>query len=101
MEDRFDTQMMVERAREIGREIRRSEAYPAIIGGIAGGIAGALMATIIASRFASRSEPRSSREAPVTGKGGMGARDLVALLGVVAGLVKQAREWYYQERGKR
>ncbi len=100
MQERFDSEAIIERAREIGQEIRRSEAYPAIIGGIAGGIAGALMATIIASRFAPRSESRSS-EASATVRGGMGARDLVALLGVMAGLVKQAREWYYQERGKR
>ncbi len=99
MEQRFDAEMMIERAREVGREIRQSEAYPAIIGGIAGGIAGALMATMIASRYAPRSEP--SHQSPSAGRGGLPARDMVALLGVAAGLVKQAREWYYQERGRK
>lgn len=101
MEQRFDSEAMVERARELGRTIRKSEAYPAIIGGIAGGIAGALMATIIASRFAPRPESQSTLESSSKAKGGIAAREMVQLLGVIAGLVKQAREWYYQERGKR
>ncbi len=101
MEDRFDSQLMIERAREIGREIRQSDAFPAIIGGIAGGIAGALMATIIVSRYTSRTEPESSPPSSSSRKGGIAARDMVQLLGVVAGLVKQAREWYYQERGRK
>lgn len=101
MEQRFDAEMMIERAREVGREIRQSEAYPAIIGGIAGGIAGALMATMIASRYAPRSELSPSPLPSPKGRGGLPARDMVALLGVAAGLVKQAREWYYQERGRK
>ncbi len=104
MEQRFDSEVMIERARELGHAIRESEAYPAIIGGIAGGIAGALMATIIASQYApreSRSESQSSSQSSPSARGGMATRDMVQLLGVIAGLVKQVREWYYRERGKR
>jgi hypothetical protein len=100
MEQRFDSAAMIERAREIRQGIRESEAYPAIIGGIAGGIAGALMATIIASRFAPRSEPQSYPQT-AAGRGGFATRDMVQLLGVIAGLVKQVREWYYQEKARR
>ena len=101
MQERFDTEMMVERAREIAQDIRASEAYPAILGGIAGGIAGALMAALIASRVAPR-EP-SPQPSPVGDRrggerAGFDIRQAVELLAVVAGLVKQAREWYSQER---
>lgn len=102
MQERFDTEMMVERARELAYEIRKSEAYLAIVGGIAGGIAGALIAAMIASRFAPRPEPP---EAPASGNrsqggrgGGFELRNAIELLTVVAGLAKQAREWYSKER---
>ncbi len=101
MEQRFYSDAMIERAREVGQTVRESEAYPAIIGGIAGGIAGALMATIIASRFAPRSESQSSLQSSPSARGGIATRDMVQLLGVIAGLVKQVREWYYQEKGRR
>ena len=47
MDDQFDTQAMIVRAKVVAQQIRRSDAYPALIGGIAGGIAGALMAVLI------------------------------------------------------
>lgn len=101
MRDRFDSELIVERAREIAEEIRRSDAYPAIVGGIAGGIAGALVAGMIASRFApqpdARPEPASGNRSHGA-RGGMELRSAVELLTVVAGLVKQAREWYTQGR---
>jgi hypothetical protein len=102
MEERYDTEMMVERAREIAQAIRKSEAYPALVGGIAGGIAGALMAALIASRFAPREElpPESTpaSERRQSARAGFDVRQTVELLAVVAGLVKQAREWYSKER---
>lgn len=98
MQERLDPEMMLERAKEIGRDIRESEAYPAILGGIAGGIAGALMAALIASRFAPRSESPASENRPTRGRSGFDIRQGVELLAVVASLVKQAREWYSQER---
>jgi len=98
MQERFDTETMVERAKEIAQDIRASEAYPAILGGIAGGIAGALMAALIASRFAPRVEPPTSERHAAHARAGFDLRQGVELLAVVAGLVKQAREWYSQER---
>ena len=102
MEERFDTERLVARARELGRALRHSDAYPAIIGGIAGGIAGALMAVLVASRFAPRAEP-APESSPAGDRragapAGLDVRQIVQLLAVVAGLIKQAREWYYQER---
>ena len=101
MKERLDTEMMVERAKEIAEEIRRSDAYPAIVGGIAGGIAGALVAALIASRLASHAEsppaPASENRAQ-SARAGFDLRQAVELLAVVAGLAKQAREWYAQER---
>jgi len=101
MQERLNPEMMVERAKEIAQDIRASEAYPAILGGIAGGIAGALMAALIASRFAPRE--RSPQPAPDddkrgSGRAGFDIRHAVELLTVVTALVKQARDWYSQER---
>jgi hypothetical protein len=99
MEQRFDSEAMISRARELGGAIRESDAYPAIIGGIAGGIAGALMAAIVVSRYAPRSDSQPSSQ-PSSSKSGIAPRDMVQLLGVIAGLVKQVREWYHQEKRK-
>ena len=102
MEQRFNSEMMVARARGLAKEIRQSEAYPAVLGAVAGGIAGALMAALIASQFAPRAEP-SPQPSPVDdrrerARAGFAVRDAVQLLAVVAGLIKQAREWYARER---
>ena len=98
MQERFDTEMMAERAREIVQDIRASEAYPAILGGIAGGIAGALMATLIASRAARHDPPPASERHAAPSRASFDMRQAVELLAVFAGLVKQVREWYSQER---
>ena len=100
MQDRFDSKMMVMRARDLAREIRHSDAYPAILGAVAGGIAGAMMAALIASRFAPPPPSSSVGDKRESTHPSFGARDAVQLLTVVAGLVKQAREWYAQERRK-
>jgi len=97
MPERFDAEMMIERTREIAQDIRKSEAFPAILGGIAGGIAGALMAALISSRFAARNEPPAASERPAV-RTGFEIRQAVELFAVVAGLIKQARKWYYEER---
>jgi hypothetical protein len=96
MEQKFDTEMMIKRARGLAKEIRQSEAYPAIIGGIAGGIAGALMAALIASRFSQSSPSASSANEDRRGNrdAGINLREIAQFLAVVAGLIKQAREWY-------
>lgn len=101
MQERLNPEMLVEQAKDIAREIRKSEAYPAILGGIAGGIAGALMASSIASRFAPRPEPPAAEPQAERGHSGFDIRQAVELLVVVAGLVKQAREWYSQERRRK
>jgi hypothetical protein len=100
MEQRFDSEMMIERARGLAKEIRQSEAYPAIIGGIAGGIAGALMAALIASQFSGRAEPAATKEERRRAQPGFDVREVVKLVTVVAALVKQVRDWYAQEQKK-
>ena len=97
MNKQFDAQAMMMRVGEVARQIRKSDAYPALVGGIAGGIAGALMAAIIAGR---RPPPQPS---PASGRGqgrGWSLREVVQLLTVVAPLAKQVQAWY-KERGKR
>ena len=49
----FDAQALMSRASEITKDIRKSDAYPALIGGIAGAVAGGLIAALIAGRVAS------------------------------------------------
>lgn len=99
MQKRLDAETIVARAKEIAQDIRKSEAYPAILGGIAGGIAGALIAALIASRVTPRAEPPpASEHRAASAHTGFDIRQAVELFTVVAGLVKQAREWYYQER---
>jgi hypothetical protein len=97
MQQRLDTDRLVEQARGLAKEIRASEAYPAIMGAVAGGIAGAMMAALIASRFADRGKSDSPK-ARRSEQAGFNMREIVQFLGVVAGLVKQAREWYAHER---
>jgi hypothetical protein len=102
MDKRFDTEAMMDRVGEIAQEIRQSDAYPAIIGGIAGGIAGALMAALIASRISSRPKaPNGSSSTARESRNSLPMRDLVQLLAVAAGLVKQAREWYHREKERK
>lgn len=99
MEQQFDPQLMMERVGEIARVIRKSEAYPAVIGGIAGGVAGALMAVIIAGRMTSSRQVAREETVAVSKSDGRSwsMREVVQLATIAASLAKQAQEWY-QER---
>jgi NH3-dependent NAD+ synthetase len=91
MEQQIDAQGVITRADELTRQVRRSEAYPAIVGGIAGGVAGALMAAIIARRVSSQ-RPDIQVSTPIvkeTQSKGLTMRDAVQLVAVMAGLVRQ------------
>lgn len=103
MEEQFDAQALMDRISELTAEIRRSDAYPAIVGGIAGGIAGALMAVLIAGRFASRrlaAEGSANASSAKESRRRWSPREIVELATVVASLVKQARQWYLQREKK-
>jgi len=94
MEDQFDAQALMVRVNAVAKEIRKSEAYPALIGGIAGGIAGALMAALIAGRRpAVQSTPTNDR-----GGRGWSLREVVQLITVVASLAKQVQAWSKEQR---
>ena len=92
MDDQFDTQALRVRAQLVAQRIRRSDAYPALIGGIAGGIAGALMAALIAGRIAARRAEDTPR-----GKEGRrfewSLREGVQFATVLASLMKQIQAW--------
>lgn len=96
MEEQFDTDAMVSRAQTLLKEVRRSDAFPAIVGGLAGGIAGALIAAIIAGRASSGRTVVESvdEEAAIRSPGrGWTARDLIQLVTVVGSLIAQAQAW--------
>ncbi len=95
MADQFDAQAMLVRVNEVVKEIRKSDAYPAIVGGIAGGIAGALIAAIIAGRRQPPSQPASVND---RGGSNWALRDVVQLLTVVASLAKQVQAWYKEHK---
>jgi hypothetical protein len=92
MDDQFDTQTMIVRAQVIAQQIRRSEAYPALVGGIAGGIAGALMAALIAGRVAGHREKAAPHETE-SRKFEWSLREVAQLATVVASLAKQVQAW--------
>ena len=92
MDEQFDTQAFLTRAQLVEQQIRRSEAYPALLGGIAGGIAGALMAAMIAGRIAARREQAAPRER-ASPKSAWSARELIQLVTVAAPLLKQIQAW--------
>lgn len=96
MEEQFDARAMVQRAGEVAKEIRKSEAYPVIVAGVAGGIAGALMAAIIAWRRPSP-KPSPVNDAAEQGKA-WSIRDLVQLLTVVATLGRQVQAWLNEQK---
>ena len=98
MDDQFDTQTMIVRAKVVAQQIRRSDAYPALIGGIAGGIAGALMAALIAGRVV----PRRGEDAPrekESRKVEWSLREVAQLATVLTPLMKQIQMWY-KDRAK-
>jgi hypothetical protein len=92
MDDQFDTQALLVRAQLVAQRMRRSDAYPALIGGMAGGIAGALMAALIAGRIAARRAEDTPR-----GKEGRrfewSLREVVQFATVLASLMKQLQAW--------
>ena len=98
MNDEFDLQEFSYRARQVAKEIRKSEAYPAILGAVAGGIAGALLAAIIAGRGSSRrSEQTLAVKEP---KAGWNVKDLAQLAAVLAPLAKQVQAFYNEQKKK-
>ena len=94
-QQQFDVQALLVRVTEVAKELRKSEAYPAIAGAVAGGIAGALMAAIIAGRRSSVRSPVTAKAETVSPKSGLNvsAKDMMQLLTVVASLAKQVQEW--------
>jgi hypothetical protein len=100
-EQQFDAQALMARATVLAQEVRKSEAYPALIGGIAGGIAGGLIAALIAGRVASSRGGGASFETNSVKKesgGGWNVRDLVQLTTVVAALARQVQAWYQEQK---
>ena len=96
MEERMDAQELMNRAGDVLAELKKSDAYPAVIGGIAGGLAGALMAVIIAGRAPSRPVEKTvaaQPQAPAQASSGFSFRDLSQLITVLVPLVKQVQVW--------
>jgi len=98
MDEQFNTQALMLHAQLVAQQIRRSEAYPALIGGIAGGIAGALMAALIAGRMASRRAADTPREKE-SRHFDWSLREVAQLATVVAALAKQIQAWSKERRG--
>ncbi len=92
MEERMDAQELIGRIGDVLAELKKSDAYPAVVGGIAGGLAGALMAVIIAGRSPARPAEKPA-PAQSESRGGFAVRDLVQLVTVLAPLAKQAQAW--------
>ncbi len=99
MEQQSDAQRLSMRLNLLMHELRKSEAYPAIVGGIAGGIAGALMAVIVAGALSSRRSTEAETNAASAGRS-FSLRDAVQLLTVIASLVKQIQAWS-KEQGRK
>jgi hypothetical protein len=99
MQQQFDGRELVARASEVVKEIRKSEAYPALIGGVAGGVAGALIAAIIAGRATSH-RADSTSDASKGARGGWAVKDVVQLLTVVAALARQVQAWMKEQEQK-
>jgi len=99
MEQQFDAQALMTRVNVLAQELRKSEAYPAIVGGIAGGIAGAVMAVIIAGALSSRRSTEAEKNTAPAGRS-FSLRDAVQLLTVIASLVKQIQAWA-KEQGRK
>lgn len=101
-QESMDPQVVLARISEMTKDIRRSEAYPALIGGIAGGIAGGLMAALIAGRVASSrsvvADAVDNLKQEASGGNGWSMREAVQLAAVIAGLVKQVQAMYQDRR---
>ena len=100
-EQQFDAQALMRRVTEVAKELRKSEAYPAIVGGVAGGVAGALIAAMIAGR---RSASPSQVAAPMAAAAKSGIKlslkDVMQLVTVVAALAKQVQDWTQKQDKK-
>lgn len=106
MEQQFDPQTLMTQANAAFQKIRKSEAYPALIGGIAGGIAGALFAALIARQVIARAKPPASESAPAPAQAprattarlkisdGLTMREVMQLITIGASLAKQAQGLY-------
>ena len=100
MQQQIDGREMMRRVGEVAKELRKSEAYPALIGGVAGGIAGALMAAIIAGRASSSRRAETASGEAKASRGGWALKDVVQLLTVVATLAKQVQGWLKEQEKK-
>ena len=96
MQQQFDGREFMARAGVVAKEIRKSDAYPALVGGMAGALAGALIAAIVAGRASSRHVNEESR-ASKDGRGGWALRDVMQLLTVGATLAKQVQTWMKEQ----
>ncbi len=107
-QQQMDPQALMSRAGDIAKEIRRSEAYPALLGGIAGGIAGGLIAAIIAGRASSgrvtsarnvvADTVASIKKESQAQDGGWSVREVIQLATVLAGLAKQVQAMIEERR---
>ena len=96
MEEQYNTEGMLTRVGEVWKLVRRSDAFPAVIGGVAGGVAGALMAVVIAGRASSHRTVQvvETGEAEAEKKWfNLTPKDLVQLFTVVASLARQVQAW--------
>jgi hypothetical protein len=77
--------------------LRRSEAFPAIVGAAAGGLTGALMAALIAGRRHSSSNGSAEVRTVATATPGLllgySPRDIIQLVTVLSSLARQIKEW--------
>ena len=92
-EKQLDIQEVMARAGDVLAELKKSDAYPAVVGGIAGGLAGALMAVIIAGRSPAHPAEKKVAIAQPESRGGVSMRDIAQLLAVIAPLAKQVQAW--------
>ena len=100
MPQHIDAPELMARVGQVAKEVRKSDAYPALVGGIAGGVAGALIAGVIAGRATARGGESTSIGAKES-RGGWKIRDLVQLLTVMVTLARQMQEWMKeQEKSK-
>lgn len=101
MEERtMDLEGMPARVGEIAQMVRKSEAYPAILGAVAGGIAGALIATIIAGRASSRSSYSASQVDTDEKTRTWSLREIVQFATIAAAVVRQISAWIEERRGE-
>lgn len=100
-EPQANPEEMLARVNEVIKEIRQSDAFPALIGGLAGGIAGALMAMLIASRATGRASAPTAPATPAATKEekpGMSVQDVVQLATVVASLARQVQTFIQAQK---